>query len=231
MNRILLVEDDVDLAEITSLHILNAGYLVERASSISQALAFLEENTFSLILLDILLPDGDGYQLGMQIRERCHCPIIFMSCLDDSDSIISAFRCGGVDYMVKPARYDELLVRISDSIENAKKYSDRETPSWRENHIKLKKFTVDQDRRRVVLNDNIDVELSSIEFSLLQYMVNNRDKLLLYEDLYSHVWGSDCMGDVRTVLVHISNLRKKIDPNHLGIIETVRGAGYILCDI
>lgn len=231
MHRILIVEDDLDLSDITALHLTTAGYETAQVHSIAEARLLLEEETYSLVLLDILLSDGDGYSLSQEIRDRCRCPIIFMSCLDDSFSIISAFRHGGDDYMVKPARYEELLSRVASHLENARRFENRETPVFRETKIKLKRFTIDLERRRVLLDGNAETELSAIEFSLLQYMVDNKGKLLLYEELFRNVWGADCAGDVRTVLVHISNLRKKIDPEHVGIIETVRGAGYILSDV
>ncbi|MCI9482331.1 MAG: winged helix-turn-helix transcriptional regulator, partial [Oscillibacter sp.] len=84
---------------------------------------------------------------------------------------------------------------------------------------------------RRILRDGQEVDLSSIEFALLQYMTSHPDTLLLYQDLYQNVWATDSLGDFRTVMVHISNLRKKIDPNRRGIIETVRGAGYIFSDV
>lgn len=230
MNQILIVEDDHDLAEITQIHLQHAGYYTAIAHSYSEALESVKEQKYDLILVDFLLPDSCGDTLCRKIRETESCPIIFMSCLDDSSTIISALGCGGDDYVVKPIKYEELLARISSNIRRYHLYHEEKRAKAQKNIKKFNKFIMDTIRHKVFVNDE-EIELSAIEYSLLQYFTENPDTLLLYNDLYSNVWGSDSLGDIRTVMVHISNLRKKIDPNKIGIIETVRNAGYIFSDI
>ena len=230
MHRILIVDGDPDLADITEIHLRQSGYTTDKAYALADVIPLLEGNTYHLILIDVVLPDGAGETLCRLIRERCRCPIIFLSCLEDGDSILSAFGAGANDYLVKPVHFEELLARIEQSLREALVYEDRETPHWNDKIIRLKKLLVDTQRRRVLV-EGAQVELSQIEFSILQYMASRRDTLLLYEDLYRQVWSADCLGDVRTVMVHISNLRKKIDPGHSGMIQTVRGAGYIFSDV
>ena len=125
--------------------------------------------------------------------------------------------------MVKPVRYPELLARADAVIRRSGKVPDEPLRTF-------KSFTMDTLHRRI-LRDGAEVDLSSIEYALLEYMTEHPDTLLLYQDLYQKIWSSDSLGDFRTVMVHISNLRKKLDPDHLGIISTVRGAGYIFSDI
>lgn len=227
MWRILIVEDEADLANITQVHLTHAGYESDIAYTCAQARALAAENSYDLILLDVLLPDDRGNTLCDYIRSTCNCPIIFISCLDDSDTIVSAFRSGGDDYVVKPVKYDELLARIEANIRRARSQARPSTMGVRRT---FHSFAVDTVRRRLLIGE-AEVELSSIEYALLLHMVDHPDQLLLYEDLYNQVWNGDCLGDFRTVMVHISNLRKKVDPQRKGLIETVRGAGYIFSNV
>jgi DNA-binding response OmpR family regulator len=125
--------------------------------------------------------------------------------------------------------FEVLLARIDANI---RRYKEQSAQSRRRKSTlrKFKSLSIDTLRRRVIQEDK-EVCLSTIEYSLLLFLSEHPDTLLLYSDLYNHVWGSDSYGDFRTVMVHISNLRKKIDSAHSGIIETVRGAGYIFCDV
>lgn len=225
MYRILLVEDDQDLSAITFLNLTHAGHQVDAAFTCAEAEAFLKDNEYDLILLDIMLPDRSGDELCRSIRRECDCPIIFMSCLEDSETIVGALRSGGDDYMVKPVRFPELLARADAVIRRSQTLNKKENP-MRE----FRSFTMDTLRHRILRNGE-EVDLSSTEYALLLYMVDHPDTLLLYQDLYEQVWASDSLGDTRTVMVHISNLRKKLDPEHRGIISTVRGAGYIFSNL
>jgi len=223
MYRALIVEDDEDLAAIAQVHMAHGGYETDVASTCRHAIELLEQREYDLILLDEILPDDRGDSLCRTIRTHSACPIIFMSCLDDSNTIISALRAGGDDYMVKPVDYAELLARADAII--------RRTGGRRQSRLRtFRQFSVDTLHRKV-LRDGRMVDLSSIEYAILLYMTEHPDTLLLYNEIYQNVWASDSLGDVRTVMVHISNLRKKIDPNRTGIIETVRGAGYIFSDM
>ncbi|MBQ3496690.1 MAG: response regulator transcription factor [Oscillospiraceae bacterium] len=223
MYHILLVEDDHDLSDITLLHLTHAGHSVDTAFTCGEAEELLASTEYDLILLDIMLPDRSGDELCRTIRKGCDCPIIFMSCLEDGDTIVGALKSGGDDYMVKPVRYPELLARADAVIRRSKKTQVSPLRTFRS-------FTMDTLHRSIV-RDGEEMDLSSIEYALLQYMTEHPDTLLLYQDLYENVWSSDSLGDFRTVMVHISNLRKKIDPDHRGVIQTIRGAGYIFSDI
>ena len=224
MYQILLVEDDPDLSIITSLHLTNAGHQVSAAYTCAEAEFLLNNRRFDLILLDIMLPDRSGDELCRTIRNQCNCPIIFLSCLDNGETIVQALHSGGDDYMVKPIRYPELLARIEAVIRRS--VGKPQNTSFQ----RFQSFTMDTLHHQILRGEE-EIRLSSIEYSLLQYMAEHPNTLLLYQDLYKNIWGSDCLGDVRTVMVHISNLRKKVDPDHKGIIQTIRGAGYIFSDI
>lgn len=230
MNRILLLEDDPDSAEITKTHLTYAGYAPSIARCLSEADQLLQEQEFDLLLLDMMLPDGSGIQLCAKLRANGHTgPIIFITCIDEGDMMVDAFEKGADDYVVKPVNYETLVARIKahlrrEDILQTKKTQKNETVQ------KIGDFTLDKVRRQLT-RGNVVVELSSIEYSLLLFMLENADKLLLYDELYRHVWVNESLGDVRTVMVHISNLRKKIDPDKTGIIQTVRGAGYVFSNL
>lgn len=226
MRTTLIVEDDRDLSEIAAFHLKKANYTIDQAYTLAQARDFLEKKRYDLVLLDEVLPDGLGSQMCQSIREQYNCPIIFMSCNDDSNTIISALRNGGDDYIVKPLNYEVLLARADAVIRRSSLHHSSNDGMLRY----FKHFAIDDTRHQLVRN-GVPVELSSIEYALLQYMTQHPNTLLLYHELYQNVWASDSLGDVRTVMVHISNLRKKLDPDRLGIISTVRNAGYIFTDL
>ncbi|MFI3313271.1 MAG: response regulator transcription factor [Eubacteriales bacterium] len=231
MARILIVEDDVELNAITKAYLVHAGFDTVSAFSCHDAETILETSEVDLILLDMMLPDQWGTALCQRIREKSVCPIIFVSCIDDKQTMLDAFEVGGDDYMVKPVDYDQMIAKINVILRRISYYAER---SREQAVVRVyRQFTVDTERRRVTrtVGESQNVELSPIEYQLLAYMVENQDNLLLYADLYSNVWGNDAVGDVRTVMVHISNLRKKIDPQQTGMITTVRGAGYFFSDV
>lgn len=225
MYYILLVEDDKDLSLITMSHLIHAGHQVDQAFTCAQTEKLLTENEYDLILLDIILPDGSGDELCRTIRRYSDCPIIFLSCIEDQNMIIDALRSGGDDYMIKPVHYPELLARADAVIRRAQSRRRAQDPQQN-----FRSFTIDTLRRKI-LRDGEEIDLSSIEYALLSYMTQHPNTLLLYQDLYRNIWDSESLGDFRTVMVHISNLRKKIDPYRRGIIQTVRGAGYIFSDL
>ena len=227
MKRVLLVEDDVDLSFIAAHNLTKAGYQVDKAFTCSQAQSLIKENSYGLILLDVVLPDMRGTELCSVIRSQCDCPIIFMSCIGDSDVIITALKNGGDGYMVKPVDYSVLLARVDAIMRRSNTKSNKEEELFVK---EFRSFSMDTIHRRISRNGE-EIELSSIEYALLVYMVESQGTLMLYQDLYEKIWGNDSLGDIRTVMVHISNLRKKIDPDHIGIITTVRGAGYIFKDV
>lgn len=229
---ILLVEDEEDLRTITSMQLRRYGYRVLGAACGSEALEILKRDKVDIILLDILLPDCDGHKLCEQIRgeEIAYTgPIIFMSCLGDSDSIVDAFRKGGDDYLVKPAKTGALVERIEENLKKNAKKEMQETKSW------YKQFMIDRAKRSVyrVCDRKVgeEIALSPTEYNILLALVEHPDEVILYRQLYKSVWGVEDFGDVRTLMVHVSNLRKKLDGNHTELIRAIRGAGYLFQDV
>lgn len=222
---ILLVEDDKDLAMLTAKQLQWQGYQVICAENGRSTMKQLEENPVDLILLDVMLPDCDGHELCEQIRSRYEYPIIFMSCLGDSTTIVQAFRGGGNDYLVKPVDISELVERIE---ENLKKQKEKQMMEFRQFILDRENYLVYKRNEQGEQAEKL--ELSPTEYKLLLEFVQKPGEILLYKELYRVVWEHGEMEDVRTLMVHVSNLRKKIDYQHREIIRAVRGVGYIFSD-
>lgn len=228
MERILLVEDDKNLSFITKRMLESRGYEVTAAMSLQEARETLQKMRFDLILLDMMLPDGEGTQLCGEIRETSVCPIIFVSCLSDNVTKISALQMGGDDYVTKPVNYEELIARVQVNIRRAKLYNLKTEAD----ELAFPGLLVKKQKHEVWLTDEKEqpamlVDLSPIEFALLICLIDHEGELVLYQNLYQQVWQSEDIGDVRTVMVHVSNLRKKLGDAGKTLIHTVRSAGYI----
>lgn len=228
----MLVEDDEQLTFITKRLLESRGYAVVTASAVSAAKEAMERFAFDLILLDMMLPDGTGTELCEEIRRDSTCPIIFLSCLSDNISKISALKMGGDDYITKPVNFEEMLARIQVNIRRVKEYSvsaqnpqDMSFPGLLLRKKKREAWLLGQDGSLGSL-----LELSPIEYSLLLCLAERAGELVLYQDLYQQVWQAEDLGDVRTVMVHVSNLRKKMGQSGKELIHMVRSAGYIFSD-
>lgn len=228
MEHILLVEDDKDLSFITKRFLQSRGYDVSVANGFAKAQDLLEHYRFDLILLDLMLPDGDGAQLCADIRKNSVCPILFVSCLNDNATKIAALRMGGDDYITKPVDHEELIARIQANIRRAKQYN---LGKSEQEQMLFPGLLLDKQKHEVWLTDAANVpqellELSPIEYALLLCLVEREGELVLYQDIFHQVWHAEDLGDVRTLMVHISNLRKKMGDRGK-LIHTVRRAGYI----
>jgi len=224
MTRVLLVEDDPVIAGIIEYYLNKTGsYEVTRAKNGGEALARARDY-FDVILLDILLPDVNGIDLCERLRLWHTCPIIFISCLDSSETIIRALDMGGDDYLVKPFDNRILDARIQANIRRAR--MDLQVANL--NLLQCNDFTLDA-ARHMVLREDKAFKLSPIEFRILSHFMQNRNQYITPKKLYRLVWGGDCYGDVRTVTVHIHNIRKKIerDPSNPIHLQNVWGKGYI----
>ncbi|MEL7646639.1 MAG: response regulator transcription factor [Sedimentibacter sp.] len=225
MYKILLVEDDIDICEIIRMYMSRTDNLIYMANTAQEALQMVNEDSFDLILLDIMLPDITGIDLCSKLRKDLLCPIIFISCIDDDETIVMALEMGGDDYIVKPFSCSVLLARIEANMRRVrmetKNLSDK-------NKIVLDDFTIESSDYTVVKDGN-KINLTPIEFKILTYMVSNPDRVITLEELYQNIWNEPSFDDVRTVKVHVSNLRKKVedDPSNPKHFKTVRKIGYI----
>lgn len=228
-DRILLVEDDETLSFIIKRFLECKDYLVATAFNVENAKEELNKQSYDLVVLDMMLPDGVGTDVCEYIRKNSFCPIIFLSCLNDKATKIKALELGGDDYITKPVDFDELISRIQANIRRERLYNLGRSRANQEHYGGL----VFKRASHEVWFENEDgepaepVDLSPTEYRLLITMLDKPGEIFLYHELYRSVWNQDDLGDSSSVMVHMSNLKKKLGETGKRLIRTVRGAGYI----
>jgi len=221
---ILVVDDEREITELISLYLAREGYAVHVADNGEDAVRLAETLLPDLIVLDIQLGQIDGIEVCRRIRETSAVPILFVSCKDDDNDIIHGLSVGGDDYMTKPFSPRQLVARVQAQLRRQALRAGAKAPST---ELSYGGLTIDTAARTVDI-DGRSVSLSVKEFDLLAYLAQHPNQAFRLDDLYQVVWGAESIGDTRTLMVHISNLRKKIecDPANPRFIHTVRGIGY-----
>ena len=223
--KILLVEDDPEIRNFIKLYLTKDGYEVIEVERGDLALEVFARENPDLVMLDILLPGLDGIEVCREIRKTSIVPIIILSNkIDETDKIIG-LTVGADDYITKPFCPRELSARIRTHLRR-KMYYDKQQHE-KKSVLTFDHLTIDL-ARHLVVSYGKEVDLSAKEFNLLICMAKHPGRIFSVEELYERVWGEFSFGDTRTVNVHISSLRKKIerDPAKPEFILTVRGAGY-----
>lgn len=220
---IFLLEDDDAIAMGLSYSLENEGYTVTVAKSVSQALEIINQKNFSMYLLDLTLPDGSGYSVCKRIKEIGDFPVIFLTAYDDEVNVVMGFELGADDYITKPFRLKELLVRIKSVF---RRYNNDSG----DGKIKVKDLVVNTNEAKVYKNGN-EIVLTAMEYRLLLILLNNRGCVLSRTQLLENIW--DVAGDFvedNTLTVYIKRLRDKIEENPTDpeYIKTIRGLGYII---
>ncbi|CAM5603156.1 Response regulator transcription factor OS=Streptomyces rochei OX=1928 GN=G3I25_36230 PE=4 SV=1 [Streptomyces rochei] len=224
--RLLLVEDEPTLRELLSASLRLAGFQVIPAETGAQALASVREERPDLIVLDVMLPDFDGFEVARRLREQpaghhgTHPPILFLTARDATEDRISGLRAGGDDYVTKPFNLEELVLRIQAVL---RRTSGRRTDGL----LVVDDLELDPDSHQVTRGGRA-VALSPTEFSLLRVLMENTGQVMSREQLLDRVWHFDFNGDDSIVASYISYLRRKIDTREPKLIHTVRGTGYVL---
>ena len=223
MARVLIVEDDREIAKLTGLYLKSAGkYEVTETHSAEAALLLLEEQRFDCILLDIMLPDMDGISFCREVRSRVYCPIIFTSCLDDDETVVRAMNLGGDDYLVKPYSKARLLAFVEANLRRAHvRHEDAGL-------LRCRELCLDP-MQRTVTKSGETVALSPTEYELLYQLMSHPGEYISFEQLYESVWGKAEYYAIRPLFTHILNLRKKIedDAKNPQYILTWQRSGYL----
>lgn len=217
---ILLVEDNPHIMKINSDTLTEAGYRVLEATTAARARVLFEREAPDLIVLDIMLPDGDGLELCRSIRGDSDVPILFLSARRKNVEIVAGLRAGGDDYLPKPYDLGVLLARIEALLRRAAAAKAAESPP-----LKFGALEICVTPRRALLH-GIDLLLEPKEFALLEILAENRDRYTSADELYRRVWGMQAAGDTRTVKVRISCIRRKLGDEF--DIRTEWGKGYRL---
>ena len=219
--NLLIIEDDKDLAGITSDMLRNYGYETRIAESCEEAFDILTSSRFHLILMDINLPDGTGFEVCRELRKVSKVPVIFASARTSEDDRVRGFDMGGDDYLAKPYSLRELLARVNALIRRTYG-ADNEEVLYR-----FGKIMIDVGNR-VAEKDGQEIKLALKEFDLLVYLCAHADQIIRKEELLHEVWGAFSEAEISTVAVHIRWLREKLEENPANpqFIKTVWGIGY-----
>lgn len=231
--QILAVDDNPEILEILQILLSGEGYRVTAARSGDEALSLLSESGYDLIILDVMMPGRNGYQTCLEIRKRSNAPILFLSArTKDSDKTLG-FSSGGDDYLAKPFSYSELTGRVRALLRRYRVYQGKGSGSSEPltAPILFHHLRIDEKRKQVFSDDRL-LELTDTEYSVLLLLIKNRPQIFPADRLYETIWNEPYYyGANNTVMVHIRNLRKKIekDPKNPKIIKTIWGKGYY-CD-
>ncbi|WP_195570827.1 response regulator transcription factor [Paenibacillus sp. 1001270B_150601_E10] len=220
--NIVVVDNEIETTSILSLYLTREGYQVFTADSGITALQLIHDIRPDLIILDILLRDLDGLEVCKEVRKTSNVPIMFLSSKNKDEDIIHGLTIGADDYMTKPFSPSQLVARVKAHLRRQQQHPHL-------NHHLLSYPGLEIDRRSYTVKvDGSIISLSCKEFDLLCHLAESPNKVFKLEHLYQLIWNSDSFGDTRTLMVHISNLRKKIekDPANPRYILTVRGVGY-----
>jgi DNA-binding response OmpR family regulator len=219
--RILVVDDEPNIVDLARMYLEREGYRVDSAADGIQALEMIENREPALVVLDLMLPEVDGFEVCRQTRAKSEVPIIMLTARDDDVDKIVGLELGADDYLTKPFNPRELVARIKAILRRA----DRSRRSD-DSPIHLANLTIDPARREVTV-DGKPVELRAKEFDLLLTFAENKGIVLSREQLLNLAWGYDFYGQTRTVDVHVAHLRKRLKGSQAKI-ETVTGVGYKL---
>ena len=215
MYRILVVEDDPSINDLLQMNLTVSGYECDTASDGMQALTAIKQQKYDLALLDIMLPEVDGFEL-MPFMRKYHIPVIYLSAKSDVSDRVRGLRLGAEDYLVKPFHILELLVRIEKVLSRNNKQPEI---------ISLCGVIVNEKERNVHVNGQ-ETELKPMEYNLMLMFMKHPNMVLSREQLLHEVWGDDYYGETRTVDSHVAVLRKKL--NWLDKIVTIHRVGYKL---
>lgn len=221
--KIFLLEDDDAIGMGLSYSLENDGYTVTLAKNVADAMKIIEKESFSLYILDLTLPDGSGYDVCKKIKSIGDLPVIFLTAFDDEVNVVMGFELGADDYISKPFRVKELLVRIKSVLRRYNK-------DFNDGIVKIKDLTINTNEAKVY-KDGSELFLTAMEYRLLLILINNQGKVLSRTQLLENIWDID--GDFvedNTLTVYIKRLRDKIEeePTKPVYIKTVRGLGYVI---
>lgn len=224
-NRVLIVEDEVEISELLKKVLEKEGIeKVERAETLKDALLKIKEVNFDLIILDIMLPDGEGYDVLKEVRKHSNIPVLFLSAKDEELDRILGFALGGDDYITKPFSPKEVAYRVKAHLRRLS-YKVEESKEL----IKFGVFKIDEKKGEVLKGEEI-IELKPMEFKILLLLAKNKNHIISKDKICDVIWNDGNIGYDNTIMVHIRKLREKIeeDPSKPQYILTVKGLGYKL---
>jgi two-component system OmpR family response regulator len=221
-HRVLVVDDEPNLLEVVSMALRFQGFAVETAGTGREALAAVRSFNPHLMVLDVMLPDMEGFDVAARLgAQRAGVPIIFLTARDATEDKVRGLSGGGDDYMTKPFSLEELVARIRTILRR----TGQATPE--SGRLVFEDLEMDEESREVA-RAGVPIELTATEYRLLRYLMLNPRRVMTRAQLLDHVWNYDFGGDGRVLETYISYLRKKLDAHGPSLIKTVRGVGYAL---
>ncbi|GLW97475.1 response regulator transcription factor [Microtetraspora sp. NBRC 16547] len=221
--RLLIVEDEPNILELLAASLRFAGFEVTTASSGGEAVAAAQRHRPDLIVLDVMLPDMDGFDIVRRLRSGgAHTPVVFLTARDATEDKIRGLTLGGDDYVTKPFSLEEVIARIRAVLRRTT--GDPMAPPPR---LTFADIELDEETHEVWRGGSA-IPLSPTEFKLLRYFMANAGRVLSKAQILDHVWDYDFRGDAGIVESYVSVLRRKVDNSHPRLIHTLRGVGYVM---
>ncbi len=226
MNRILLVDDEEEICDLLKIYLENESYDVAAFGTGTEALRYLEEHEIDLAVLDVMLPDMDGFRVCRRIREKWYFPILMLTAKNEEGDVLNGLTMGADDYITKPFQALEVMARIRALLRRYKTY-DRQ--GGKEKEIEIRGLYINGTTHRATLYDQ-PLELTPIEFSILFYLGERQGKVVSSEELFEAVWKEQYLNQNNTVMTHIGRIREKLKESAKKpkFIKTVWGVGYTI---
>ncbi len=215
--NLLIVEDEASIREIISTYAKKENYTIYEAESGKACYDLLYERDYHMVILDVMLPDTDGWTILRRIRKELNVPVIMLTARSEEDDKLLGFELGADDYVTKPFSAKELMARVKTVLKRNQAVTFGDTIEW-------DGLSIHTSFHQVLKKDK-EIPLSPLEYDLLMYLVENKNQALTRDQILNAVWGYDYFGDERTVDTHIKRLRQKIGDDGTWI-KTIRGVGY-----
>lgn len=222
--QVLVVDDEQSILDYVGLGLKYEKVDHFTAGDCAEAERILREKSVDLVILDRMLPDGDGLQLCQKIRERYAIPVILLSALGEVEDRVEGLNAGADDYLPKPFQFVELIARVRALLRRPVTKTEAASNGERAD-IMSGDLRISPSRRRVFLSEK-EIELTPKEFELLEFLASQPGRVFSKDDLVNHIWGADFDGFTNTIEVHVSALRSKLGDQSRTMIRTVRGVGY-----
>ena len=226
--NILVVDDEKEIADLIELYLKNENFNVYKFYDAHEALACIDSIKLDLAILDVMMPEIDGFEICRRIREQFHFPVIMLTAKEDEIDKITGLTLGADDYITKPFRPLEVIARVKAQIRRSTKYNHQGTIQ-NDPIIDFSGLILEQKTRKCMLNEK-QLSLTPTEFSILWFLCENRGRVVSSEELFQEVWGEKYYSSNNTVMVHIRHLREKMNDSaeNPKFIKTVWGVGYTI---
>ncbi|MGL4453278.1 MAG: response regulator transcription factor [Sarcina sp.] len=224
MKKILVVEDDLQIQELIKEFLMAQNYEVDTADDGVLGYEKIKNNEYDLIIMDVMMPNMDGYSLCKIAKAKTDAAIIFLTALSEEQDEIKGFELECDDFITKPFSFNVLIKRVEAVLRRGEKIKESDVDDQSISILSFEDLKLDKDSYKVYINDE-EIEFTLKEFNILKNLIEFYPRVVTREHLMDNVWGYEYFGDMRVIDAHIKNIRKKITKNY---IKTVKGVGYVL---